>query len=198
MTEYSGSAILENKNLNRKLYIVLNKPESYVCSYVSDSHKTVYDLLPKEFRILMNQVRGKKLHTVGRLDCETTGLLFLTTDGYFSNSLTRPQSHIKKTYYAKLKLPVLPSVQQEYKERFSKGILLPAQKKFSEQMAASSKIEFLSPDECLVTVTEGKFHQVRRMFLAVENEVTALSRTKIGCFSLPKDLRKGEILYFWR
>ena len=175
----------------------MNKPQGYVCSYVSDSHKTVYELLPQEFRDLMNQVRGNKLHTVGRLDCETSGLLILTNDGYFSNALTRPQSLIKKTYRAKLKIAVSPDLQNDYIDRFAKGLTLPPEKKTPEQLASPSQLVFLSNNECLVTVHEGKFHQVRRMFLAVDNEVVFLERIKIGCLNLPQGLPQGKFFYFY-
>ena len=90
----------QNENLcNENLYLVMNKPAGYVCSAVSDSHKTVYEILPQEMRELVSKPkRGHRLHTVGRLDCDTSGLLFLTTDGHFSHRLTSPENKIEKTY----------------------------------------------------------------------------------------------------
>ena len=86
-----------------KIYLVMNKPSGYVCSSVSDSHKTVYSLLPLEYEELLFAKRGERIHTVGRLDCDTSGLLIFTTDGEFSNLLTRPESHVSKTYLVTLR-----------------------------------------------------------------------------------------------
>jgi len=194
--EFFGSVILENKNNPQKIYLLMNKPQGYVCSYVSDSHKTVYDLLPPELQSLMKEVRGKRLHTVGRLDCNTSGLLLLTNDGYYSNFLTRAENHVEKVYKAELENPVNESLQKEYIKKFKEGLILPPEKKAPEEKASPSKIEFLSTNECLVTVNEGKFHQVRRMFLAVENQVIKLQRLKIGSIFLPEDLAEGKFIYF--
>ncbi|MCR4953371.1 MAG: pseudouridine synthase [Treponema sp.] len=187
------------------IYIAMNKPVGYVCSYVSDSHKTVYELLSPSLHSLMQLPRGKKIHTIGRLDCDTSGLLLFTTDGYFSNYLTRSENHIEKTYEVVLRdeVPLDETVsssglirqsltQPNYVALFKKGLLLPAEKKFSEQLAAPAEIEFLSTNRCHVKIKEGKFHQVRRMFRAVGNEVIELKRIKIGDFELPADLKIGE------
>lgn len=196
----------------QNVYIAMNKPVGYVCSYVSDSHKTVYELLSPSLQSLMQLPRGKKIHTIGRLDCDTSGLLFFTTDGYFSNFLTRSENHIEKTYEVVLRdevpsdetaslpdetvalsgLPRQSLTQPDYLALFNEGLLLPAEKKFPEQIAAPAQIEFLSSNCCLVKIKEGKFHQVRRMFRAVGNEVIELKRNKIGDFELPADLKTGE------
>ena len=91
----------------QKIYLMMNKPCGYVCSAVSDSHKTIYELLPQELQTLVqNAKRGHRLHTVGRLDCNTSGLILITNDGSFSNTLTRPQNNITKTYEVTLETPV--------------------------------------------------------------------------------------------
>lgn len=185
------------------IYIAMNKPVGYVCSYVSDSHKTVYQLLSPQLQELMYLPRGKKIHTIGRLDCNTSGLLFFTTDGYFSDYLTRSQNHVEKTYRVLLRdsvfenaTPVQSLTQNDYVELFKKGILFPAEKKFPEQPAAPAQIEFIDQKQCLVKIKEGKFHQVRRMFSAVGNEVMELKRIKIGDFELPSDLLPGSYIDF--
>lgn len=175
-----------------KIYLMMNKPAGYVCSAVSDSHKTVYSLLSLELQELLKAKRGEKLHTVGRLDCETSGLLIFTTDGNFSNHLTRPESHVIKQYKVKIRDQVDLLQQMEYKKLFKKGVVLPAEKKFPEQNSGPAQIEFLSNSECIVTIGEGKFHQVKRMFLSVGNEVIGLQRIKIGSLDLPSDLKEGE------
>ena len=85
----------ESSVTNDKIYLLMNKPCGYVCSAVSDSHKTVYQLLTPELQNLVrNAKRGERLHTVGRLDCDTSGLLLLTTDGFYSHSLTAPEMNV--------------------------------------------------------------------------------------------------------
>lgn len=171
----------------------MNKPCGYVCSAVSDSHKTVYELLPGPLRSLaQNAKRGKRLHTVGRLDCNTSGLLLFTTDGDFSNYLTRPYNHIPKTYEATLKTPVEETEQTDYVSRTKQGVTLPAEKKAPEQKSAGAQLEFLSPTLCQITLTEGKFHEVRRLFQALGNEVVELKRLSFGNYKLPQDLNPGE------
>lgn len=178
------------------IYIVMNKPAGYVCSAVSDSHKTIYSLLTPELQSLLNQKRGARLHTIGRLDCETSGLIFLTTDGYFSNYLTRPENHVSKKYLVTLRDPVSKQEQETYAAQFSKGVILPAEKKSPETPVGPAQIDFLSQNQCVVTISEGKFHQVRRMFLAVKNEVIELKRIAIGSYSLPQNLAEGQYLIF--
>ena len=194
---------------------MMNKPKGCVCSAASDSHKTVYELLPKELQDLVkNAKRGHRLHTIGRLDADTTGLLLLTTDGKFSHriaasvvstgSTTTSENHavvelvettfnpIPKTYKATLLHEVPPSQQSQYITRAAQGLTLPTEKKAPVQTAAPATIKFLSPATAQITVTEGKFHEVRRIFRALGNEVTELERIAIGKLKLPKTLRPGE------
>ena len=180
-----------------KIYIIMNKPCGYVCSSVSDRHKPVYSLLSNDLQELVrNAPRGKRLHTIGRLDCDTSGLLLFTNDGRFSHDMASPQNKIKKTYIAVLKNKVCQKFQIKYINEFEKGILLPPEKKAPLQNAMPAKIEFLSPYECKVTVTEGKFHLIRRMFMALENEVVSLKRISFGSYTLPEDLHEGEYMLF--
>lgn len=179
-----------------KFYLVMNKPLNYVCSSVSDSHKTVYSLLPPEYQQLLDAKRGEKIHTVGRLDSLTQGLLIFTNDGEFSNHLTRPENHISKVYQVKLMHKVDDEQQQIYRNKLSEGVMLPPEKKAGAQKAGPAQIEFLNQEECLVTISEGKFHQVRRMFLALENQVISLKRIKIGGLQLPQNLPEGQFLRF--
>ena len=178
----------------QKIYIVMNKPKDYVCSSVSDSHKTVFSLLPCELQKLLKAKRGERLHTIGRLDCDATGLLLLTTDGYFSSLLARPENHIEKEYEVTLEKEVTKEEQERYIKEFLQGVVLPAEKKAIEQKSSPAKLFFLQPNKCLVTINEGKFHQVKRLFLAVGNKVNSLHRTKIGNFALPKELKMGEFM----
>ena len=186
-------------------YLIMNKPCGYVCSAASDSHKTVYKLLSPELQELVSGApRGCRLHTVGRLDCDTSGLLLLTNDGKFSNRITagpvvecptgRIETTISKTYRTRLANPVTPENQKEYINRAAAGLTLPPEKKYGEQKALPATLIFENPTICKITVTEGKFHEVRRIFRALGNEVTELVRIAIGSLELPQDLKPG----MWR
>lgn len=174
-----------------KIYIIMNKPEGYVCSAVSDSHKTVYELLPPEYQKLLQAKRGDRLHTVGRLDSSTTGLLLITNDGFFSHHLTAPEEHVEKEYLVTLQKPLNTELQLQYQEYFSKEHPLPPEKKAPLQIASPAKIEFLGPNQCKVTISQGKFHQIRRMFLGIENSVEKLHRLRVGKYQI-ENLKLGE------
>ena len=172
----------------------MNKPCGYVCSAASDSHKTVYELLTLDLQAMVSEVpRGCRLHTVGRLDCDTSGLLLITNDGKFSNKVaTSPD--IQKTYRATLAKPLASEEQKNYIERAAGGLTLPPEKKFGEQKALSAALIFESSEICKITVQEGKFHEVRRIFRALGNEVIELQRVAIGNLDLPLNLKPGQ----WR
>lgn len=172
----------------------MNKPCGCVCTAKSDSHKTVFQLLPEELQKLQWSKRGHRLHTVGRLDCDTSGLLLITTDGEFSHRLTAPETHVLKVYKAELVTNGTEENRQHWINQFASGLTLPEDKKSPEIKVAPAKLEFTSTGEALVYVSEGKFHQVRRMFLAVGNEVKKLQRLSMGEFELPEDLEEGQ----WR
>ena len=175
-------------------YLIMNKPLGYVCSAASDSHKTVYELLTPELRALVTDApRGCRLHTVGRLDCATSGLLLITNDGKFSNRITAKKKETK-TYRARLVSPVTPENQETCITLAASGLTLPPEKKYGEQKALPTTLIFESADVCKITVTEGKFHEVRRIFRALGNEVTTLERITIGGLTLPVDLKPGQ----WR
>ena len=200
--EFSGKEIpqhfirnkMKTSSSSEKIYIVMNKPCGYVCSAVSDSHKTVYDLLTPELRELVQGAkRGSRLHTIGRLDCDTSGLLLFTTDGFFSHRIAA-MSEITKTYRATLSTPVTNKARQEYITRASQGLTLPPEKKNGEQQAEPAALHFIKPDLCEITIHEGKFHEVRRIFRALGNEVKDLERISIGSLQLPEELTPGQ----WR
>ena len=175
-------------------YLIMNKPLGYVCSAASDSHKTVYELLTPELQALVtDSPRGCRLHTVGRLDCDTSGLLLITNDGKFSNRITA-NSEVSKTYRARLVSPVTHENQETCITLAASGLTLPPEKKYGEQKALPATLIFESADVCKITVLEGKFHEVRRIFRALGNEVTTLERIAIGGLTLPADLKPGQ----WR
>lgn len=174
----------------------MNKPRGYVCSAVSDSHHTVYELLPSELQeLVQNPIRGKRLHSVGRLDADTSGLLLFTTDGFFSNSLTRPDNHVEKIYKITLETPVATELQKNYTAKCSEGFYIPPEKKGEEFICKPSFLNWQDDLHCTLTISEGKFHQVRRMIAELGNEVVELERIKFGDYELG-DLKPGEILFF--
>jgi 16S rRNA pseudouridine516 synthase len=176
-------------------YIMMNKPLGAVCSSVSDRSTTVLQLLGSDV--------PPKLSIVGRLDKDTSGLLLLSDDGMFVHTLTIPESHISKTYHVWLNNPVSPAQQYEYTRRCMEGLSLPPCEKSPAFTAASAKLEWLDvqpPElgcascgtECLLTISEGKFHQVKRMMDKLGNQVTALKRIAVGSLLLDKKLGPGE------
>ena len=184
--EINGKKIPVKKNI----YLMMNKPAGIVCSKVSDSHKVIYDLLKDEQ--FMHE--GRSVHTVGRLDADTEGLIFLTDNGSFSNHLSSPQSHVEKTYRIELSEKVEEAVRKEWQEKFYGGITIPAEKKSPEDFVDKAVLTWLSSSECQLKICQGKFHQVRRMVRAMKNEVKLLTRIAIGNVKLDPALSAGS----WR
>lgn len=169
-------------------YFLMNKAAGEVCSTVSDSHKTVYEHFSPE--VLSSN--GAKLHSVGRLDCDTEGLLLFTNDGKLSDFLTRPENKIEKTYFVRLKNLVTEIQQEEYSQKAGQGVTLPPEKKAPEQKSNGAKITWLSANECKITLTEGKFHEVKRIFRALGNEVIYLKRIKFAGLEFEESLNPGQ------
>jgi len=161
--------------------LVLNKPAGYTCS-AEDPGETIYELLPPRFAD-----RNPGLNTVGRLDKDTTGILLLTDDGKLLHRIIHPKSHCRKVYHAVLDRPLTG---KEVALFASGTLLLNAESK----PLLPAPLEVLGEKEALVTLHEGRYHQVRRMFAAAENHVVSLRRLSIGGLSLPTDLAEGE----WR
>lgn len=178
-----------NIELTAHLYIIFNKPVGVVCSRTSDSHPTIFSLLPAQLK--KHSLFGH-LHIAGRLDEQSRGLVFLTTNGALSNFFISPQSHIPKQYNVTLQNSCTPVQQAEYVSRFLSGMNLAAQKKAPAFITKPAKLEFSAPAQCTVTLNEGKFHQVRRMFEALDNKVIDLQRAKIGNLCLPATLQQGQ------
>ena len=173
------------------VYIMMNKKAGTVCSTVSDRRHTVYEAFSSE---LLVSPEGAKLHTVGRLDADTEGLLLLTNDGQFSNFLTRPENQIEKKYFVRPRDSVTPEDQKQYTAQAQQGLELPAEKKAPVQYSSGALIEWNREKELFITVTEGKFHEVKRIFLALNNEVVFLKRVRTGSLVLDETLLPGQ----WR
>ena len=161
------------------LAVMLHKPLGVTCSH-KEAGPLVYNLLPDRWRR-----RDPALSTVGRLDKETSGLLLLTDDGGLLHRIISPKKHVTKQYVATLARPL----EGDEAARFAAGTLL---LEGEDKPLAPAIMETLSPTVARLIITEGRYHQVRRMFAAVGNHVEVLHRDRIGALSLPADLGPGE------
>ena len=162
------------------LLLMLNKPTGYTCS-TKDQGRLIYDLLPRRFR-----QRDPLVSPVGRLDRETSGLLLMTDDGTLLHRIIAPKSKLPKVYSARL----ASDLRGDEVAIFASGTLMLEGEKTP---LLPVELEVLSPREARLTLHEGRYHQVRRMFAAVGNHVDALHRSRIGGLALD-DLAEGQ----WR
>ena len=163
------------------MVLMLNKPDGYTCS-TEDPGDTIYDLLPPRYA-----QRNPGLNPIGRLDKDTTGLLLLTDDGKLLHKIIHPKSGCLKVYHVFLDRPL----EGHEGELFASGTLV---LNSETKPLLPAKLEVLGEKEALVTLHEGRYHQVRRMFAAAGNHVLTLKRISIGNLRLPDDLEEGE----WR
>lgn len=178
------------------LHILMNKPKNCVCSRVSDKSQTVYEVLELALSKIganISQEQLKSLSSLGRLDKDTTGLLLFSTNGSFNHYVTDEKNKIPKTYYVKLKESLTKTQQIEYKKKLEDGIWLEAEKKAKKVFVKNQKVQWESENTCFFTIEQGIFHQIRRSFLSLGNEVVELHRKKIGDFELPIDLNFGNV-----
>ncbi len=157
----------------RFAYYMLHKPAGVITATEDTRHRTVLDL--------MEDVPDSNLSPVGRLDIDTEGLLLITNDGALAHGLLSPAKHVEKTYLCRL---AAPATEQDA-EAFAEGIVLE-----DGTRCRPARCEIL-PDGALVTITEGKYHQVKRMWAARDNEVRYLKRLSMGPLILPDDLPSG-------
>jgi 16S rRNA pseudouridine516 synthase len=162
------------------LLLMLHKPAGYVCS-TRDKGRLIYDLLPPRFRL-----RDPVLSTVGRLDRDTSGLLLLTDDGALLHRIISPKSELPKVYEASLAQPL----RGDEARLFASGTLM---LESEQKPLLPAELEILGSQHVRLTLHEGRYHQVRRMFAAVGNHVEALHRVSVGGLSLG-DLAEGQ----WR
>jgi 16S rRNA pseudouridine516 synthase len=161
------------------LALMLHKPLGVTCSH-KEAGPLVYNLLPDRWRR-----RDPALSTVGRLDKESSGLLLVTDDGALLHRIISPRSHVTKRYRVTLDRPL----RGDEGEIFASGAMM---LEGEDKPLMPATLEVLSPTLAQITVAEGRYHQVRRMFAALGNHVTALHRDRIGRLSLPEDLAPGE------
>ena len=173
------SAAGETLQENTPRYILLHKPAGILSATKDNTHKTVIDLIDEPW--------ASELHLAGRLDRSTTGLVILTNDSEFSESLTRPEKQIPKTYLAETDLPI----PKEAFEKFRRGMSFEKEKTRSQPAI----VDPLSETSCRLTIHEGLHHQIKRMFLRFGIRVVSLHRESIGDFALG-DMKPGEWSHF--
>ena len=162
------------------IYLMLHKPNGVVTASKDKKLPTVMDLLPKHFQ-------SEQLYAIGRLDRDTTGLLLLTDNGPLGFQLLHPQYHVDKTYQVKVNGPLT----SEHIQQFKDGIVF-----LDGTVCKPAQLEILSSSSSLsqatITISEGKFHQVKKMFLSVGVKVTSLKRVQFGDFTLDPELAEGQ------
>lgn len=158
-------------------YLMLNKPQGYVCSNDDPTHPTVAGLLD-------TQIRAEELNIAGRLDVDTTGLLLISTDGQWLHTITSPNHKQAKRYLVETADAIDPAAI----EQFAKGVQLKGEKHLTQPAV----LEIIETHIAYLTLTEGKYHQVKRMFAAIGNKVLELHRDRIGNIALDENLALGE------
>ena len=167
-----------------KAYLMLNKPAGTECSQKPSTYPSIYTLLPSPLRLRPQKGAVQGVQAVGRLDQDTTGLLLLTDDGQFIHRMSSPRHHVPKVYEVTLKHP-LDEVQIN---KLLAGVVLEDDPKPVRAAAA----ELVSSHHLRLTLTQGKYHQVKRMVAAVSNRVEGLHRSQIGGLRLPGELASGQ------
>lgn len=158
-------------------YIMIHKPLDCICSNVDEAYPSVFNYI--------DVVNASELHVAGRLDADTTGLVLVTDDGRWSFDIIRPTRRCPKQYRVGLRDPVTADLA----DRFQQGLQLQGE----ANLTLPAQLEFVSTHEVLLTLTEGRYHQVKRMFAAVGNRVVRLHRQQIGAVRL--DLQPGQWRY---
>lgn len=170
IVSYAG----ETLSYQKFRYYILNKPKGVVTATKDAKDKTVMDLL--------ENVRKTDLSPVGRLDKDTEGLLLITNDGALAHALLSPKKHVDKVYRVSLAKPIT----KEETEQLEAGVDIG-----DDSITMPAKVEMVHNTEILLTIHEGRFHQVKRMLKAVGNEVVDLKRESFGCLTLEESLKSG-------
>jgi 16S rRNA pseudouridine516 synthase len=171
---------------HEKAYLMLHKPSATECSQKPSTYPSIYTLLPSPLRSRPQKGAVQGVQAIGRLDQDTTGLLLLTDDGKFIHRMSSPRHHVPKVYEVTVKHP-LDEVQVK---KLLAGVVLDDDPK----PVRAAACEAVASHHLRMTLTDGKYHQVKRMVAAVSNRVEALHRSQIGGLSLPADLAPGQ----WR
>jgi len=177
-------------------YILLHKPADTICSNTDGDYPSLFNALENDSKI----ERVSELHIAGRLDVDTTGLVLITDDGRWTYNITRPDKHCTKTYRVGLSYTIAEDAVEVLVARFKQGLQLQGEHQLTlpallEVLPAKTrKIKNGENQEVLLTITEGKYHQVKRMFAAVGNRVRTLHREKIGDIQLDVELGQWRYL----
>ena len=166
-----GNEISYQKNV----YLILNKPMGYISATEDRTQKTVLDLIDSKYN-------HREMFPAGRLDKDTTGMMIITDDGVFAHNFLSPKKHIRKIYEVTIDIPVTSDMEKGFKE----GIDL------NDGKCKTAILEKIGEYEARVTLTEGRYHQIKRMFGCFGAKVTKLHRICMGNLYLPKDLKEGE------
>lgn len=166
-----GKEIRYEKNT----YLMMNKPEGFVCSTDDPKSLVVNELLPEEYQ-------RRELFSIGRLDKNTTGLIILTDDGVLAHELLAPKKHVSKTY----RLSTRDPINENACKRFLDGVDI------GGYITAPALLEITGEREAYITITEGKYHQIKRMFEALGNKISTLERVNFGGIDLDKTLERGD------
>jgi 16S rRNA pseudouridine516 synthase len=170
----------------RQAYVLLHKPAGTECSQKPSTYPSIYTLLPSPLRLRPQKSAIQGVQAVGRLDQDTTGLLLLSDDGQFIHRMTSPKKHVPKVYEVTTKHPL----DETQVARLLAGVVLDD----SPKPVRAAACEAIDSHHLRLTLTEGKYHQVKRMLAAVSNRVEGLHRSQQGGFALPADLLPGQ----WR
>lgn len=169
-----------------KAYLMLHKPAGTECSQKPSTYPSIYTLLPSPLRLRPQKGAVQGVQAIGRLDQDTTGLLLLTDDGQFIHRMSSPRHHVPKVYEVTVKHPL----DDKQVQKLLAGVVLDDDPK----PVRAAACEAVDTHHLRLTLTEGKYHQVKRMLAAVGNRVEGLHRSQIGGLHLPDDLAPGQ----WR
>lgn len=175
--EFNDEIVLDGKTISYEefYYIMFHKPAGCVCSAREKGEISVLSYIKEPY--------AQKLFPVGRLDKDTEGLLLLTNDGMLSHNLLSPARHVKKTYYSECE----KEVTEEDVSAFAEGLDIG-----DEKLTLPATLQILSKKSCHITITEGRFHQIKRMIEARGNKVCYLKRIRMKDLELDPELNKGE------
>lgn len=177
----NSTVLLDNKPvaIKKYVYIMMNKPKGVISAGNDKKLTTVVDILPDE-------MKRKNLFPAGRLDKDTTGFVLLTDDGDFAHKILSSKNHVEKTYIAKIE----KNLSDEDIKQFEEGIVFDSETKY-----LSAKCRMIGDKTAEVKIIEGKYHQIKRMFQALDNRVLELKRTSIGALELDGTLESGQARY---
>ena len=162
--------------IKKHIYLLLNKPKGYVSTTEIKTQKTVLDLVPEKYK-------NRNLFPAGRLDKDTTGVMLITDDGEFAHNILSPRKHVKKEYEVTLDIPVTEIMVKGFKQ----GVNL------NDGECKSADLQITGEYTAKVVITEGRYHQIKRMFGCYGAKVVELNRICMGNLYLPKELKLGEV-----